>query len=127
MSVIHFDTLHLANRLKSVGFSDEQAHVLIELQQESTSQVLEQAKHDLHLDDLATKRDLKELETNLEHKLELIKADTARLVAETHQKIAETHQKIAETKADLTRWVIGAGFLQTTLIIAVLLKLAKLV
>jgi len=31
-----------------------------------------------------------------------------------------------ETKADLTRWVVGAGILQTSLIIGVLLKVAKL-
>jgi hypothetical protein len=35
--------------------------------------------------------------------------------------------KIAETKADLTRWIVGAGILQTLLIIGVLLKVAKLV
>ena len=32
MSTITFDTLHFANRLKSVGFTDKQAQVLIELQ-----------------------------------------------------------------------------------------------
>ena len=32
MTTITFDTLHFANRLKSVGFTDEQAQVLIELQ-----------------------------------------------------------------------------------------------
>ena len=52
------------------------------------------------------------METHLEHKIELLRADTARL--------------IAENKADLTRWIIGAGFLQTTLIIGVLLKIAHL-
>jgi hypothetical protein len=34
---------------------------------------------------------------------------------------------IAESKADLTRWIIGAGFLQTILIIGVLLKIAHLI
>lgn len=33
--------------------------------------------------------------------------------------------KIAETKADLVRWIIGAGFLQTALIAGLLLKLIK--
>lgn len=31
--------------------------------------------------------------------------------------------KIAETKAELIRWVVGAGFLQTALIAALMLKL----
>jgi len=32
MNAITFDTLHFANRLKSVGFTDEQAQVIIEMQ-----------------------------------------------------------------------------------------------
>jgi hypothetical protein len=112
MNTITFDTLDFANRLKSVGFTDEQAQVITELQRTATDNTLEQARHDYHLDDVATKRDLKEMETALDHKIELLRADTGRM--------------IAESKADLTRWIIGAGFLQTTLIIGVLLKIAHL-
>lgn len=36
-----------------------------------------------------------------------------------------TKRDLAETKADLIRWVVGAGFLQTALIAALLLKLVK--
>ncbi|HEY8037358.1 MAG TPA: hypothetical protein VIF37_17390 [Methylobacter sp.] len=32
--------------------------------------------------------------------------------------------KIAETKAELVRWIVGAGFLQTALIAALLIKLS---
>ena len=32
--------------------------------------------------------------------------------------------KIAETKAELVRWIIGAGFLQTAMISGLLLKLS---
>ncbi|MDD1620492.1 MAG: CCDC90 family protein [Methylococcaceae bacterium] len=120
MNAIPFDTLEFANRLKSVGFSEEQAQVITELQRTATGNTLEQAKHEYHFDEAATKRDLKEMETALEHKIELLKA-------ETYQRIAETNQRIAECKADLTRWIIGAGFLQTTLIIGVLLKVAHLI
>ena len=112
MNAIPFDTLQFANRLKSVGFTDEQAQVITELQRTATDSTLEQARHDYHLDDVATKRDMKELETALEHKIELLRADTGRM--------------IAESKADLTRWIIGAGFFQTVLIIGVLLKIAHL-
>ena len=113
MNTITFDTLDFANRLKSVGFTDEQAQVITELQRTATGNTLEQARHDYHLDDVATKRDLKEMETTLDHKIELLRADTGRM--------------IAESKADLTLWIIGAGFLQTTLIIGVLLKIAHLI
>ncbi|MGZ8182152.1 MAG: hypothetical protein ACXWT1_09360 [Methylobacter sp.] len=50
------------------------------------------------LDDLATKRDLKELEL----------------------KVAKD---IAESKAELIRWVVGVGVLQMTLIVGLMLKL----
>ena len=124
MNAIPFDTLDFANRLKAVGFTDEQAQVITELQRTATDSTLEQARHDYHLDDVATKhdmkeletalrRDTKELETALRHDIELLRADTGRM--------------IAESKADLTRWIIGAGFLQTTLIIGVLLKIAHLI
>lgn len=124
MNAIPFDTLYFANRLKSVGFTDEQAQVITELQRTANDGTLEQARHDYHLDDVTTKRDIKELETALtrdmkeletalEHKIELLRADTGRM--------------IAESKADLTRWIIGAGFFQTVLIIGVLLKIAHLI
>jgi hypothetical protein len=68
----------------------------------------------------ALRRDMKELETALRHDIELLRADTGRM-------IAETNQRISESKADLTRCIIGAGFLQTTLIIGVLLKITHLI
>jgi hypothetical protein len=111
MSAILFDTLQFATRLKAVGFTDEQAAVIIDIQREASKETLQQAVHDFHLDDIATKRDLKDVEGNLEHKIELLRADTGRM--------------IAETKSDLTRWIVGAGFLQTTFIIGVLLKISK--
>ncbi len=39
--------------------------------------------------------------------------------------IKEIELKVAEVKAELIRWVVGAGFLQTALIAALLLKLIK--
>lgn len=131
MNAIPFDTLYFANRLKSVGFTDEQAQTITELQRTATDSTLEQARHDYHLDDAATKRDLKEMETALRHGVETLEVNLRReievLRADTGRMIAETNQRIAETKADLTRWIIGAGFLQTSLIIGVLLKISHLI
>jgi hypothetical protein len=70
---------------------------------------LEQAKHDYQLDDLATKRDLKELE---------LKVDAG--IREMELKVAKD---IAESKAELVRWVVGVGVLQMTLIVGLMLKL----
>ena len=53
MSIITFDTLHFANRLKSVGFTDEQAQVLIELQLSAMNTMLEQLKQPARLADFA--------------------------------------------------------------------------
>ena len=109
MNAVHIDTLQIANRLKAAGFSETQAQAITEIQIETSSETLQQAIHDYHLEDLATKQDLRELE----YKIELLRAETSRV--------------IAESKADLTRWIIGAGFLQTTLIIGVLLKIVHLI
>ena len=171
MNAVPFDTLHYANRLRAVGFTDEQAQVITELQRSANDSTLEQAKHDYHLDDVSTKRDLKELETaltrdlkeleasltrdlkeletaltrdlkelesnltrdlkalesalnrdvkeletRLKHEIELLRADTGRM-------IAETNQRIAESKAELIRWVVGVGVLQMTLIAGLMMKL----
>ncbi|MBI2354098.1 MAG: hypothetical protein HYV06_03555 [Deltaproteobacteria bacterium] len=43
----------------------------------------------------------------------------------TKNDIKDLEVKLAETKADLIRWVVGAGFLQTALICALLLRLIK--
>lgn len=124
MNAIPFDTLKFALRLKAAGFTEAQAEVITEMQKEVVDNTLEQAKHEFHLDDVATKRDLKDLEvvlrteikaleSELSHRIELLRADARR--------------DQAETKADLTRWIVAAGFLQTTVIVAVLLKIAHLV
>ena len=124
MNAIPFDTLHFANRLKAVGFTDEQAEVITELQRTATDSTLEQARHDYHLDDVATKRDMKELETALKHDIETLEVNLRREIEVLR---ADTGRMIAMSKADLTRWIVGAGFLQTTLIIGVLLKITHLI
>jgi regulator of protease activity HflC (stomatin/prohibitin superfamily) len=98
MTTLTFDTHDFVKKLKGAGFSEEQAEVLTDLQKTTVSNTLEQARHDYQLDDLATKRDLKEMELKLQ-------------------------KEIAETKADLIRWVVGVGLLQITIIAGLLLRL----
>ena len=88
MSVITFDTLAYSKKLRSVGFTEQQAEVAAEAQKETIEIVISELET-RHLNDMATKIDL------------------------------------AEVKADLIRWVVAAGFLQTALIAALLLKLIK--
>ncbi len=105
MTSLTFDTHDFVKKLKGVGFSEEQAEVLTELQKTTSQNTLDQARHDYELDDLATKRDLKEIEL----KIELVKSELKR--------------EMAETKADLIRWVVGVGLLQITIIAALMLRL----
>jgi hypothetical protein len=98
MNTITFDTHDFVKKLKGAGFSEEQAEVLTDLQKATSQNTLEQARHDYELDDLATKRDLKELQLTLE-------------------------LKMSENKADLIRWVVGVGLLQITIIAALMLRL----
>lgn len=97
-TTLTFDTHEFVKKLKGVGFSEEQAEVLTDLQKTTAFNTLEQARHDYELDDLATKRDLKELELTL-------------------------NLKIAETKAELIRWVVAVGLLQITIIAGLIFRL----
>ena len=106
MSTSSFDTHAFFNELKGAGFSEQQAEVITKLQKTTITTTLEQARHDYQLDDLTTKRDLKELELKLE------------------SRIKDTELKIVESKADLILWVVGVGVLQTALITALLIKLS---
>ena len=106
MATITFDTHEFVKKLKGVGFSEEQAEILTDLQKTTVLNTLEQARHDYELDDLTTKRDLKEMELRLE------------------ARIKDTDLKIAENKSELIRWVVGVGLLQTTIIAGLIFKLA---
>ena len=110
MSTSSFDTHEFFNELKGAGFSEQQAEVITKLQKTTINTTLEQARHDYQLDDLATKRDLKELEL-------VLKRDIKELEL-------RFEVKLAENKADLIRWVVGVGVLQTALITALLIKLS---
>ncbi|QNM98678.1 coiled-coil domain-containing protein [Chitinimonas koreensis] len=90
MSTVTFDTHQFVKKLTAAGASDQLAEALVEAQKEAIGEALG-AK------ELATKRDLKELEIKLE-------------------------LKIAESKADIIRWMVGALLAQSG-IIAALVKL----
>lgn len=113
MSSITFDTHEFVRKLKGVGFSEEQAEAITDLQKTTVANTLEQAKHDYELDNLATKRDLKESELRLESKIKEL--DTS------------LQLKIEQTKSELQRWmvtvVLGTAILQTAIIAALILKL----
>jgi aminoglycoside phosphotransferase (APT) family kinase protein len=96
MTTLILDTHDFIRRLHDAGFSEEQAKILTKLQQESVGATLNQ----VHSADAVTKHDLRETKLKLEI-------------------------KVAETKAELVRWIVAAGFVQTALITALLLKLSS--
>ena len=112
MSSFILDTLAYADTLKAGGFSPQQA----ETQSRALAEILDRQ--------MTTKAEIAEHENNLRrdiHETEL------RLDARIRETELKLEAKLADTKADLTRWVIGAGVLQTTVIIGVLMKVAKLI
>jgi hypothetical protein len=71
-----------------------------------------------------TMSEIEEHENALRRDLEAMRVELKRDLKESELRL---EAKISETKADLTRWIIGAGVLQTGLIIGVLMKIAKLI
>jgi len=108
MSTIVLDTLEYATKLKAGGFSEQQA----ETQARALADVLERQ--------MATKAEVSEHEN-------LLRPDIAGIQRDLRETELRLEAKIAETKADLIRWVVAVGVLQSTLIIGVLLKVANLV
>ncbi len=102
MTSLTFDTYAFIRKLKESGIPEDQARAQVE----ALSTAFEQFQEESHYTDLATKHDIRELEL----KIELVRAELKR--------------DMAETKAELIRWIVGAGFLQTALIAALLLKLS---
>lgn len=106
MSAIAIDTYELIATLKTAGIEEKHAKAQIDAMTKIVSVTREQIEHDHKLDDVVTKRDIREIEL----KIELVKAELKR--------------DISESKAELVRWVIGAGFMQVALITGLILKLS---
>ncbi|MFU8789927.1 MAG: DUF1640 domain-containing protein [Methylobacter sp.] len=69
MAAITFDTHEFFNELKNAGFSEQQAEVITKLQKVAATATLEQARIEYEIDEIATKRDLKEMELTIKHDL----------------------------------------------------------
>ncbi|MBF0134972.1 MAG: CCDC90 family protein [Magnetococcus sp. DMHC-1] len=93
MTTITFDTHAYIKELKAVGFTEEQA----EVQANTLATIFKTS-----LDELATRRDLRELELS------------------TKRDFKELETKIAEAKADMIKWMFGVAAGQAMFIIAIL-------
>jgi hypothetical protein len=104
MSVTALDTHQAVKALKLVGFSEEQAEAVTKVVRDSQN---------IDFSSLATKADLAEL------RLET-KADLAELRLETKAEFAKVRTEISETKSEIIKWVVGMGFAQAGLMMALL-------
>jgi hypothetical protein len=91
-----------------------------------------------HLQDLATQGHLRETELRLQKEIKEVEAKLHKEIREVEAalrveiekvrlEIKSVEVKVAESKAELVRWVVGVGLLQTTLLTAVLLRIAHLI
>jgi hypothetical protein len=102
MTAVTIDTHKLIRMLKDSGLPEHQAETIVEVLWQTRADVDAAVKEAVAVHDSDLRHALRETELRLE-------------------------VRIAEAKTDLTRWVVGAGILQTSLIIGVLLKIAKLI
>ena len=93
MAITALDTHQTVKDLTAAGFTDSQAEAL--------TQALRQVQQ-IDLSDLTTKADLAELRNEM--KLEF----------------AAVRREMAETKTEFIKWVLGIGFAQVAMILAVL-------
>lgn len=112
--ILTFDTHNIIKKFRDKGLSEDLAEYQVEAIKDMVNQALVQVQHDYHLDELATKRDLKELETA-----------TKRDLKELELKL---QKDIAETKTDLIRWIftvgVGMGLVQIASIVFLVLRLS---
>jgi hypothetical protein len=113
MTAITFDTYAFVTKLKEAGVPEQQAAAQIETLTKAIDSALEQVRHEHDLDNLVTNKDMDARIRETELKIELVRSELKR--------------DIAESKAEMIRWVVGVGILQTTLITGVLLKLTHLI
>ena len=108
MTTFVLDTLAYAETLKAGGFNEQQAAT----QARALAEIIDRQ--------MSTKAEVEAHENNLRRDIEALRLEMKR-------DIAETNARIAESKAELIRWVVGAGFLETTLIIGALMKMGGMV
>jgi hypothetical protein len=104
MNVSAIDTLEMSKALTAVGFTDQQAEAL-------TRQL--RLVQNIDLSNLAKKDDLRALATELRAVMAAMRAEMAAMRG-------EWKAALAENKADIIKWVIGIGFAQAGLVVALI-------
>lgn len=98
MTTLTFDTHDIIKKFREKGLAEDLAELQVEAIKDVVKQAVSQVQNDYRLDDIVTNKDL-------------------------DLRIKETELKIETVKAELIRWVVAVGVLQTTIITALLIKL----
>ena len=75
MTAFTIDIHEFYSELKEAGFTEKQADVIAKIQGKAATATIEQVKNDLHLDELATKRDIRETELRIITQLSTMQQD----------------------------------------------------
>lgn len=75
MSAFTLNIHEFYSDLKEAGFTEKQADVIAKIQGKAASATIEQVKSDLHLDEIATKRDIRETELRIVTQLSTMQQD----------------------------------------------------
>ena len=105
MTALTIDTYALITSLKDAGVPEQQAKAQIDAMAKFVEMAREQIEHDHKLDDVASKRDLKELELTL---------------------IAKMAEFKSETVKDVTKWVATVIVGQTAAVLGILKLLGQI-
>nr|VFK36784.1 MAG: hypothetical protein BECKSD772F_GA0070984_100534 [Candidatus Kentron sp. SD]VFK40406.1 MAG: hypothetical protein BECKSD772E_GA0070983_100634 [Candidatus Kentron sp. SD]VFK78341.1 MAG: hypothetical protein BECKSD772D_GA0070982_101218 [Candidatus Kentron sp. SD] len=109
MNAIAFDTLQFTKRLTRAGATPQLAEATAEAFKEASGQA-----------QLATKRDIDQLESRIDAGLSETKSEMQLGFAEVNRKI---DAGLAETKNDMIKWVVGLTFAQIALLLGILIKI----
>nr|VFK36785.1 MAG: Protein of unknown function (DUF1640) [Candidatus Kentron sp. SD]VFK40408.1 MAG: Protein of unknown function (DUF1640) [Candidatus Kentron sp. SD]VFK78342.1 MAG: Protein of unknown function (DUF1640) [Candidatus Kentron sp. SD] len=117
MNAIAFDTLQFTKRLTRAGATPQLAEATAEAFKEASGQA-----------ELATKRDIKQLEGQIDRKVERLEAKIDQLESRIDAGLSEARSEmrlgLTETKNDMIKWVVGLTFAQIALLLGILIKIS---
>jgi hypothetical protein len=112
--------LHLYQRLTEATDDRTRAQIIAEAFSELEDRYPQ-------LKEVATQPQLRETELRLQKEIREVELRLQKEIEKIRGEIKGVELKIADTRADLIRWVVGVGLLQSTLMTGVLLKVAHLI
>ncbi|HEX5318232.1 MAG TPA: hypothetical protein VFW46_03690 [Stellaceae bacterium] len=118
MTITTLDTHETVKNLTAAGFSDIQAEAVTHALRRAIDIDLSNLATKDDIRDMATKADIRDMATKAD--IMATKADIRDVKADLAREAAELRREMAEIKAETIKWVVGMGFAQVAMILAVL-------